>query len=345
MARPRIIIADSDANYIIPLQLKFVEDFFEKVDLEVITDKGYFDELFSSPQRADIIIISEDMYDSSIHRHNIAHIFLMTEESEEYQTADLNVNCIFKYTSIKEIFNEITGKSADVLNIMTGRKKETRIILVYSVRGGTGKTTVALGISAFLAKHKRVLYINASHLQSFQIMLENQAPITANDVYAKLPLAEDSVYSDIKHVIRQEGFSYIPPFKASLMSLGLKYAIYEKIAAAAKKSEEYDFIVVDSDTTFDEDKAQLINLADKVVIVTDQTESSVYATNLLVANINGASGEKYIFVCNNFNKEDDNALISSKLPLRFTVNDYIEHFVHYDQMKCSDLASDSGIQK
>ena len=31
MPKPRIIIADIDANYIIPLQLKFVEDFFEKV--------------------------------------------------------------------------------------------------------------------------------------------------------------------------------------------------------------------------------------------------------------------------------------------------------------------------
>ena len=31
MAKPRIIIADSDTNYVIPLQLKFAEDFFEKV--------------------------------------------------------------------------------------------------------------------------------------------------------------------------------------------------------------------------------------------------------------------------------------------------------------------------
>ena len=39
MAKPRIIIADTDINYIIPLQLKFVEDFFEKIDLEIISDK------------------------------------------------------------------------------------------------------------------------------------------------------------------------------------------------------------------------------------------------------------------------------------------------------------------
>ena len=37
MARPKVIIADEDANYIVPLQFKFVTDFFNKIDLEIIT--------------------------------------------------------------------------------------------------------------------------------------------------------------------------------------------------------------------------------------------------------------------------------------------------------------------
>ena len=44
MVKPRIIIADMDINYIMPIQLRFVEDFFEKVELEIITDKSFFDE-------------------------------------------------------------------------------------------------------------------------------------------------------------------------------------------------------------------------------------------------------------------------------------------------------------
>ena len=42
MASPRIIIADSDINYIAPIHLKFVEEFFDKIQLEVITDKDYY---------------------------------------------------------------------------------------------------------------------------------------------------------------------------------------------------------------------------------------------------------------------------------------------------------------
>lgn len=346
MAKPRIIIADTDINYIIPLQLKFAEDFFEKIDLEIISDNEYFNTLFSTPQRADILIISDNLYDKSMQRHNISHIFVMNEQYEEGQTIDLKINHIFKYTSIKEIFNEITGKSADVLKIKKNGKQETQVVLFYSASGGTGKTTVAMGVSASLTKnYKRVLYINAARLQVFQQMLENHSAITSADVYAKLATATDSIYEDIKHVIRKELFSYLPPFKAALMSLGLNYSVFEKIISSAKKSGDYDFIVVDTDVTFDDEKASLLNIADKVIIVTKQSLASVLATNILVANINGSSTEKYTFICNDFDKEKDNALISPILSAKFSVSEYIEHFKHYDDMKPNDLSKESSIQK
>lgn len=346
MPKSRIIVADTDNNYIIPFQLKFVEDFFEKIDLEIITDAEYFAELFSTPQKADILIVSDELYSEDMKRHNISHIFVMDEQYEEDQTTDLNVKHIFKYTSIKEIFNEITGKSADVLKIENNGKQETQVILFYSASGGTGKTTAAIGVSAALTKnYKRVLYINASHLQVFQHILKNYSAITAPEVYAKLSSPTDNIYSDIKHVIRRELFSYLPPFKAALMSLGLNYSIFQKIILSAKKSGEYDFIVVDTDTAFDEDKAALLNIADKVVVLVKQTLVSILATNILVSNINGAKAEKYVFICNDFDKESDNALISPNIALKFTVSEYIEHFAHYENMKPDELSRESSIQK
>lgn len=346
MAKPRIVIADTDVNYIIPLQLKFAEDYFEKIDLEIITDSDYFETLFSTPQRIDILIVSEELYSETMKLHNISHIFVMNEQYEEEQTADLNVNHIFKYTSLKGIFNEITGKSAGVLRFEQIGKQETQVILFYSASGGTGKTTVAMGVSASLTKnYKRVLYINAARLQAFQHMLKNYSAITAADVYARLANASDNIYAEIKHVIRKEEFSYLPPFKAALMSLGLQYSVYEKIVASAKKSGDYDFIVVDADVTFDEDKAALLNMADKVMLITKQSMASVLATNILVSNINGANSDKYVFVCCDFDKEKENALFSSEVSLKFAVSDYIEHFTNYESMKPMDLSKENSIQK
>ena len=62
MARPRVIVADTDESYVIPLQKKFAELFADKIDLEIITDKDYFNQLFSLSQHADILLVSDTLY-------------------------------------------------------------------------------------------------------------------------------------------------------------------------------------------------------------------------------------------------------------------------------------------
>ena len=203
-----------------------------------------------------------------------------------------------------------------------------------------------MGISAGLTKnYKKVLYINAAHLQTFQNLLENENPVTAADVYAKLRSDNlEKIYEDLKHVLRKELFHYLPPFKAAIMSLGIRYSVFGKIVRSAKRSGDFDFIVVDADVAFDEEKAELINMADRVVIVTNQTAAAVSATNILTANINGMNSDKYIFICNDFDKTRSNALISPRTPLKFTVSDYVDHFDRYEQMSLEELAGERSIQ-
>ena len=81
---------------------------------------------------------------------------------------------LFKYTSVREIFNEITGRCKDTLYAEQDAGKETKIILITSASGGVGKTSVAFGLCRCLERnYKKTLYVNADRLQSFQWMLEN----------------------------------------------------------------------------------------------------------------------------------------------------------------------------
>lgn len=347
MSKSRVIIADTDINYMIPLQLKFIKDFAEEIDLEVITDEDYFNELFLSPQRVDFLLVSDKLYDASLQRHSITNLFLMTEQAPgDWNRQETGIHRVYKYTSVREIFHEILSKSSGSLTGSSYSRKEPKIILVYSGCGGVGKTTVALGISECLTvNYRRVFYINADRMQTFQHMLGNVTPILENDVYTKLSDSSDIVYDDIRHVVRREAFAYLPPFKAALTSLGISYSAYHKIAEAAKQSGEYDYIVIDADIAFDEEKAALISLADKVIIVTTQRRSSVCATNLLVSNISGIHSDKYIFICNDYEEEKHNELLSSDEDIKFSVSDYIEHIDDYDSMKSGDLARIKGIQK
>ena len=347
MSKPRVIIADEDEGYIIPLQHKFATEYTDLIDLEIITDKDYYSALFSNPQNADVLIISEGLYDSSIQRHNISNVFvMMDEDADDTATGELNINRLNKYTSVKEIFNEIISKSSRSLNISAVDNKDTQIILVTSASGGVGKTTVALGLAGCLTRnYKRVLYINACNLQNFQFYMNNPEPVSSTEVYSRLLNADEKIYNDLKHVIRKESFSYLPAFKAALISLGLNDSVYGKIALSAKKSSDYDYIVIDAESTFNECKAELINISDRVIIVTDQSAIGVKSTNNLVSNINGIGSDKYVFVCNKFDKNSYNAIVSNCIALKFNINEYIEKMTVDDKTKLEDLADADGMKK
>ena len=341
MSRPRIIIADTDANYIIPLQAKFAESYFDRIDLEIITDRAYFEDFFGSPRHAEVMIVSEELYSSALQRHDISHIFIMTER-QGARASEPNADVIFKYTSIKDIFTEITAKSSDVLRADGAKGRSAQIVAVYSACGGMGKTTLALGISAALAKnYQRVMYINAAHLQSFGHLLEDSSPISESSAYARLCAQSDDMYRALKGVMRSEGFTYLPPFCAAAASLGVKYSAFEKLALCAKNSGEQDFIIVDAESAFDGDKIRLLDIADRVIVLTDKSERSVRATDMLVSNVSGTDTDKFIFVCN----ESKADCTDAANPRGFEIGDTVGYIEGCDKMSAAQLADERDIMK
>ncbi len=350
MNKLRILIAESDINYIIPLQNKFIKEYFNSIELEIITEKDYFYSKFSIPQQIDIAIISEEFFNQTILIHNIGKIIILTETNISNKYAGQNITTIYKYTNIKEIFNSINGVfSSNIINQKT-KTKDAKIITITSAIGGCGKTLLSMAICSYLNNnYKRVLFIGAERLQTFQSRLTDKSPIISNAFYAMLlqsDVDKTSIYNAIKKNLRNEGFSYIPPFKAGLMSLEMEYSIFIDIALQAKQSKDFDFIIIDTDHIFDINKVQLIDAADKVVIVTKQDANSVFATNVFATNIDGgANNDKFIYVCNNYDSSRDNAIANSQKSNKFTVNDYIKSFSTDEQMEISNIINSKDIQK
>ena len=191
MQKPKIVIADDDFSYIVPLQSKFIYEFFDDIELEVITDEQYYKEMFSSPQKIDILIVDKKFYLDDFDKHEIKTIFVMTEDQNDDMECGENVHLLYKYTNVKGILIEIVGKSG--LKMPVQKNKNTpQIIMVTSASGGIGKTTVAMGIATALSEmYKKVLYIEASRLQTFQYHLKNAEPILKQDIYTRLDYNND----------------------------------------------------------------------------------------------------------------------------------------------------------
>ncbi len=344
MQKPRVVIVDDDFSYIVPLQSKFIREFFDEVELEVVTDPEYYAEMFRSPQKMDILIVDKKLYMGDQDKHVINYVFIMSEDQDDDIRPHENVHVLYKYTNVKGIFLEIVGKSG--LKIPTKESKNIpQIVLVTSACGGCGKTTVALGIASALSEmYKRVLYVEASHLQTFQFFLEESEPIKKQNIYAKLLHPERNIYRDIKSEFRVQSFTYMPPMETSLMAYGIDYSVYGMIAKSAKLSGDFDFIIIDADVTFDDSKAKMMSVADRVLLVTEQTPQAVYATERLVANINNIETDKYLFVCNKYSKEKENVFMT-KGSLNFKIDEYVDEFDCYNNMSCAEFEKEETIRK
>lgn len=344
MKKPRIILADNDFTYISPLMSKFVHEFLDEINLEILTDEKHFCDVFEKYQVADALIINESFWNSDIENQEIGYVFVLTEEKDCAKKNHKNICYLYKYTSIKEIFLEIIGKSN--LKLPNRENKNTsQIIAVTSAAGGAGKTTVALGIATALSDmYKKVLYIEAAHLHTFQQHMEEKSALIDQEAYTVMAHPESTIYQRLKGKLRKQKFVFFPPLKAALMSLGIKYDIYEMIARGAKESNDYDYIVIDMDVVFDEQKARLIQLSDKVIIVSENTGSSIFSTNCFIKNINNIDSGKYLFVCNKYEKDEHKSKSVLEGP-DYRIDEYIEFFNEYEEMNCESLGKNNSIRK
>ncbi len=343
MTKPRIIIVDEDESYAMTLQAKFIYEFLDNIELEVITDQKIIDKTFATAQKADILIIDSNIHSETIQKQEIDHVFVMTESKQSASDDYESEYIIFKYANIKSIFMEIVGKSS--LTIPNKKRElKSRVILVTSGSGGVGKTTVALGLaSALSSMYKRVLYMEAAKLQNFSYFLEDKTPIDNAYIYDKLSKADRSIYQDIKAELRTQIFNYIPPFKTALLSFGIDYSVFRKIAESAKESNDYDYIIIDADSCFDEEKTRLISLADHVLIITEQSEQQVYNTNMLMNNINNNMSDKYLFICNKYDSHKDG--YERTEGITYKIDEYVDKMEEYSRMKFEDLGQQDGIKK
>lgn len=325
MNRPRVIIADSDINYITPFESKFIEEYADLIDLEVITDETYLKELFLVPQRLLLLVISENMYDESFLKHEIDHIFLLTEDPADGEDQSSPVKRIFKYTSIRNIFSYIAAVCFRETGEQTSGAKYMKTIAICAGKGGMGKTTVAFGISDYLTRcyDKRVLYLNTAELQTFQAYMNNTAPITDADAYFKLQNEPKSAYRNLKPYIRKNSFYYLPPFRAPMSSLGMDDSVYVEFVKGARESLEYDYIIIDTDTGFSGKLIDILDLSDRVIFVTEQNYAAAFATNRMAENIGGITEDKYLFVCNKYDDSKPNCLVAQTPSLKFSVIAYL----------------------
>lgn len=348
MAKPILIIGISDESYLLPLELAFAEKLYDVVEMEVISDSDYFKRYFMTPRTADILVIDEAFYSAELKRHNIGKIFLLTEEMSENVVEGVDVNRegqvikIFKFLNISALVSSIIPSEWRGEN---KAKQGTQLITVVSAEGGSGCTTVAMGIaSCFQQSLKRTLYVNVESFQNFHGRLNCKNELSMEGC-TKMRNPSAALYMQMNSEIRKEQFNYFPPLPTLRHLVDISENAYIQLIKTAKASGDYDNIVVDMGDELSAGNLQLLDLSSKVIILSGQSSDSAFKLKAMLHNISCGDREKFHFICNKYASERENAFAGNEFAGMVKFEEYIPVLAEEKMAEVKKLVTVESLQK
>lgn len=343
MAYGTLLLVDTDEIYLNPLEQSLIDSFGGSMEINVITDQAYLGEFFSTPREISLLLIHESLFNDSWARQNIAHVLLLSENPPD-SGDNARISRVYKYSSVKEIVQKVKTMLAGDKGAVDEQKKDGHIVLFSSANGGTGKSTIARGLSAQLARiGNRTLLIALDGLQTLGTCIHNPEPLSEHAETSMLS-GNPYAYESIKPEIRNELFDYIPPFRHALPSLQIHVKDIIHLIRCIKSSKDYEQIIIDGPGDFTSDSASLMNEADSVILVTRQDKNSKNSIKRLLDNISIQDGKDFRILVNLFKADETNAFLEGEeLPVQ--VSEYIECLeVKGGLIDTDTISSNKGIE-
>ncbi len=297
----RILVALEDESYGMSLAMKFYSELDDNIFVILVTDLEYLRSYINGGFSSDnIAIVGSEFYQQGINFSIFENLVILSDEETESSSLEATTIHINKYLGVNYIYESVIGRTTLKQVVKSNNIKTTSVIAVYSPVGGSGKTTIAYGISYALTKtYKKVLYVNMEELQAFGYLFEN---VEYMDIDMEKKISQEdgelSFYTD--RITKKWVFDYIPPTRMPMPALGLTKKNYIHMIEEIKNTNEYDYIVVDMTSNFSVDEATVINHSNKTVCVVTQDESSQYRMKRLLEGMDTSDTSKFMFVCNKY---------------------------------------------
>lgn len=322
-AKLNMLVVCLDEKYLKSIEYRLAEELAERVDISFISDNECLKAYNAQPKDIDILMIEENLYQEVISRQNCKNVYLLVDDENNINRQEKagNRNVVYKYSSIRVIIDKIDG------NLLQQRKSTTNmnttLVSVYSPVGGSGKTTVSVGLANQLGmKGYKVLYINTESLSDYRLILDETEYMPDQVGYQCGMQVERAAEAMLKHVKKNE-FEFFPPWKRMLPAYGITTQQLLNIATYIQKKNIYDHIVVELSGEIQEEKLNFLYQSDRVVLVAKQDKKTVEKLKQFMANVVEWKGLGVI-VCNFYDATQTNFLTEGQSKLRYTICEYID---------------------
>ncbi|WP_054950900.1 AAA family ATPase [Numidum massiliense] len=331
MKKLSLVMADTDVSYV-ELVSGFVRasDDGMRFDLKSFSTKERLNEYLQSNSRLDILLVSPELLPDDLSAYEIGLTILLEDERLSQRVDEIPY--IFKYQPLNQLrsrllslYYERFGKEMTFF----GGEKRTSIVTVYAATGGAGKSTLALNMcKQWALQGKNVFYLNLELFNSTPLWFETEARKSSPQILYYVKMAErEQIVSKIETLKRHDPYIKIDYFDFSMSAeemADLSEDEVELLISGLIETENYDFVVVDVDSSADGRVRAALRCADRVVWVLDNNVFSFAKTAYLLQKEDGLSrneidSEKIVFALNRYT----GTIASELLKFRFKIDGYL----------------------
>jgi pilus assembly protein CpaE len=151
---------------------------------------------------------------------------------------------------------------------------EGNLIAVYSPKGGTGCTTIAINLAVALARRGRRTILVDGSLQfgDVSVMLNMKAVTSIADLSDRGSELDEDLISSISQVHRSNLNVLLAPPRPEMADVVTEENITQLLTTL---KESFDFIIVDTTTFLSEKTLAILDMSDRIVLIAQQNLSSL----------------------------------------------------------------------
>lgn len=319
------------ASYFIKYNRQLVDE--NRYVLAIYTNLTTFKQAISN-RKFDVLLTDE--LEIEFAKGNFSEVIYLSELAQNEDKK------IYKYRPIDNILSfaiaqyfESNQAMDNVINEDTGEK----IVTFYSGAGNEGKTTLALCLAKALTQfNKKVIYLNLEYRHTMNLYFKDEKQSSIELFYylknnlEKLTSKIESLKT--KHFDTGIDYIYFPISPEEIRTLTKENI--DELIQSIKRTNQYDYIIVDVDTTIDEKTERLLQISDQLFWVLDHTEKSFYLSKYLLDHkldwLNESHDVNLNFVLN----KNKDVMFPSIEEYNFSISDRVENQAHWESLNESE---------
>jgi pilus assembly protein CpaE len=208
---------------------------------------------------------------------------------------------------------EEKAKSAQILPVLPvdGSKPKAgpgapqgKVVVVYSPKGGTGRTTVAVNLAiAMHAEENKVALVDGNlQFGDIAVFLNEQGKNTVLDLAPRVDELDPDIVREVMVINRNTGVDILAAPPRPEMADKVTGEQFAKLLNYLRQI--YSYIIVDTASQLTEAVQSALEVADVIILLTTQDIPSIKNCNLFLslADASGISRKNILFVMNRFDK-------------------------------------------